>query len=750
MDNGKETLICKSSLCFYIANKEQKKLDENLINKLIINFSDLRKVLQLNIPGIITFLYFNRIYIHKILQNEEEIITINNKEYEKKLSFNFYLNLLIEEDFNTINYQYSIEFIKDIFNNYKNIKGEFELLLISKIILTLIKNYKGTDYYDDNNKEEVDELKKIEEQKKKIIENHSNIIDNINFKKIDEIYIEIIISLIKNKKFEDYDYSFNIINQLDLDNIALTPIMFDKLSDIFNCKENYITDYLIKDVKDLFDEKKILFYYFSLKYIFKNPLYIYQISFFSKTRNIILKLLKSNKIIFNKSNQNIKDKFEFVLEKLGDSIYYFQLISELDLIKLKEVLKYYKEFLFESKKEHILSIENAIINNKGVYKKYLQDYDISIKINNRAPIIKYFSKRKSNNNPTKEEELSRFIKIWNKYEKLIKIKDLNKINEDDKYILIDYFNNDTNKDIIMKIFKPEEYEFFVQDKDISTKIESKINQQNDSSVKGDSSNMVREDNKNLSINNNNISNNSIRENDEIYGEEGYRLSMLKNDGNESIFDASNNTSFNIKDIKIEKKNFYDIASYIKNIFKKYTYKIQLEKGNIIAEFSLFEYFSEIIISSEEELDYEHIKLKDNFLRLIKFVEEIKKEIKNCGIERLEIYLTFQENNFEKNSSNRYFNINCEYNIIKEGKTLNEGEKYFDNNILNTFSNEKFSHENFTKYLNILKKDNLNKTISLGGGSSLSNNMFSSSMNSQNTKEIYSNLSPNFSPECINV
>ena len=714
MNNGKEKLITRNFLCFYIANKEQKKIDEKLINKLIINYNSLKDILEIKKLGIIKFLYFNRNYIHKILIDDNEIITIKNNYYENNLSFNFYLSLLIEEDLNTINYQYSIEFIQELYNKYKKIKGKFTSLIICKIIKLLIQNYKQTDIYD-NDKEE-NELSKIEEQNEKIIQDNSNIIENIITKKIDEIYIEILINLINNKKFEDYDYSYDIINQIDLENIELTPLMYDKLYEIYNCKKDYIKDYLIIEEEDLYDEKKILFYYISLKFIFKNPLYIFQIPFLFKTRNNILKMLNSNKIIYNKINQNIKDRFEFILEKLIDSKYYFQEINEKDLIKLKVVLNYYKEFLFESKKEDILSIGNCITNKKGLYKKFLKDYYISIKINKRSSIINYFLKNKYDNNFIKEEEKAEYIKIWNDYEKCIKNKEFNKINENDKFILLDYFNNDKNKNNLMNIFKHEEYEFCFnelnkqKDEVFSTKNKSKISQQNSSIVKEDIS---AEDNNNK--------------------EEEYRLSRLINSGIQNNHEVSNNYSVHLNFNENEKKTFDDLANYIEDILKKYEHIIKLEKGNIIIdENNNYNYIIKTLEENpniEKFNDQKYAILNSNFDQLKNFIKYIEKKIiSNFELETLEIHLIFQENNFEENSNSKYKNINCEYEI-KKGMPSIIGEKLVDFDVLNDFNDEK-KFNNFNKFLDLLKNNNSKNTINLSDAkSNRSNNLFSS-INSQ--------------------
>ena len=57
-----------------------------------------------------------------------------------------------------------------------------------------------------------------------------------------------------------------------------------------------------------------------------------------------------------------------------------------------KIFEYYKEFLFESKKEEIKEIK-SLLQKKKInmnLKKYLKDYEIAKKINIRKPIINIY------------------------------------------------------------------------------------------------------------------------------------------------------------------------------------------------------------------------------------------------------------------------------------------------------------------------------------------------------------------------
>ena len=132
---------------------------------------------------------------------------------------------------------------------------------MSKIIIELIYNYKGMNDNDyDINKNEID---KMEYNNIKIIEDNIKYINNeldlnrnkiyIIKQKIDVLYKDIIKKIILKNKLEDYDYTYNIINQLDIESINITNIIFDEINILLKSNENYINRYSISKEKDLFN-----------------------------------------------------------------------------------------------------------------------------------------------------------------------------------------------------------------------------------------------------------------------------------------------------------------------------------------------------------------------------------------------------------------------------------------------------------------------------------------------------------------
>ena len=302
------------------------------IFNLFIKFEELQYFFKKD--SMAKIFYFNRKKVHEILYDKEEFIRINSNEKTISLNYLFYLVLLINDNKEIVNYKYSIDYIKDIFELIKEEKEALKKLILVKVLFELIDNYKNFDEYrEDEEEEKLNQLIKF-------CENITNDLNNIGLKKdlkdikanmIDEIYIQIIIWLIKNNKFEDDNYANNIIKNLDLESINITNLMFKKLFNFLENGENLLK-YEISKIDDLFDNKKVCFYYFLFKYILKNTLYIYQIPFLLNNKRKLLLIIKKD---FKKLNlKKIDKKLKYIIETFLDSKYYIKLIE-------KKFMKYY-------------------------------------------------------------------------------------------------------------------------------------------------------------------------------------------------------------------------------------------------------------------------------------------------------------------------------------------------------------------------------------------------------------------------
>ena len=318
-------LSLKLNICYNFTLIQTEDIN-NPITKLLSDFNEIKKILTINDPNLLKFLYFNRNKIHKILYDLEEIIDLDGLKSSFYLYLYFYLSLLIEENPDVINYKYSINFIRNL--NEEQIRENNKIIkkiILAKIIIVLISNYKQNENADededgDKNEEELNKIKKYNDD---IIHNNKKVIKIFNLeendileKDIGKIYVQIVKYLIINKKLEDIEYAYNIIEQIGLESINLTKNMYIEISKILDKKESYLNEYIITKYEDIFNSKIITFYYVLLKYILKSKYYIYDIPFLLDARNNIKKLIRNNLQSLNPSiskNEN-KEKIEYVLK----------------------------------------------------------------------------------------------------------------------------------------------------------------------------------------------------------------------------------------------------------------------------------------------------------------------------------------------------------------------------------------------------------------------------------------------------
>ena len=449
--------------------------------QLITEYSDIEKIMQLEDKFLMTkIIYFNKKNIHYLLYETENIININY--FNQKLACYFYLDLLLLENPNIINYNYSIDFIHKIVNY--GIKNNYKIKIIdciySKIIIDIIYNYKRTDVYKD---EEEEELNIMKNKAIYIIKNKSFLFKEFGLsesdilnQKIDELYANIIMGLLRNNRFQEYEYTYDIIEQLDLENIVINQYMFDKFYKIFIEEEKLYTPFFISDINNLINIKYLNFYYLLIKYILKNSIYIYQIPFLLKTRENIIKIINNiinlNQLCELKINESessiIEERRNYVIKTITDSEYYYKKylksVNDYNLKKLKQILNYYETFLSESKKSDINTLKN-IIDNQQIenYDKYLKEYETAYKMNCRKDIIFYLFDLELKNEKIEEYQLNRFVNKWNLIEEMVKNK---KYKGEYKLKLINFFNEQKNKNLILNIFNEDEIKLFIRENNI--------------------------------------------------------------------------------------------------------------------------------------------------------------------------------------------------------------------------------------------------------------------------------------------
>ena len=258
-------LNIKQSLNYCVALNQSEYIKNDPILNLFNDFEVIQTIFNINSDYInnLKILYFNKEKIENISLNINKVVEINFSENLDNLSYLFYFCLLIENSFYVVNYVYPINIIKEINEKCKIVNNsDYKKVIMAKIIIELISYYKEKDKY--NEEKEKEELDKIKSDNNIIIENNIKIYNdsilnfNINYfrdKNIEIIYKDIIILLIKLKKFEDYEYTINILTQLDMEHIPLTKLMIDELIKILDSNEEYKKNYELKEENDLFKKK---------------------------------------------------------------------------------------------------------------------------------------------------------------------------------------------------------------------------------------------------------------------------------------------------------------------------------------------------------------------------------------------------------------------------------------------------------------------------------------------------------------
>jgi len=311
------------NLFFYLNNFPEN----DWVKNQFLNSNDLETIKEFSNSNI-RALFFNKTNIDKIVYETDYSISLDKFELNSKSLYNlFYLDLLIMNNPDIINYKCSLDFIKNInsFINNDNSENLIQNIILLKVENDLIKNYRGMDeYYKDKIENELIEM---EEWIKNMIPDNLDIgiaKKDIFSEKIDIIYAHIIFNWLKLKKFEEFESK--IINQLFLENIYLTEDMLKELCQLLD-KENK-NDFIIEKLEDLSDINKINFNYILLKNILKKSFFIYHIPFLYKSRTIILNAKKDelNELLSLKKIKDsvIQERIKYIIFRLLDSEYYQQ------------------------------------------------------------------------------------------------------------------------------------------------------------------------------------------------------------------------------------------------------------------------------------------------------------------------------------------------------------------------------------------------------------------------------------------
>ena len=565
----------KLSFSFFRLEKANDIKLNNPIFKLFSNFSEIQNTAKKKVKKIMKYFYFNRNKIIKILYEQDQVINIDFDMLQKDdLSEYFYLTILIEENKNMVDFIYSFEFIEKIDNEIKENNDDILRNLIkSKIIFELLKYFNGVKNENNINKFrelETKNMNRIKEIIKKIKDSKIEINENdIKYKNLEQFYADIINNLIKSKKFEDFEYTDKIMNQIDLENINITSTIFEELYKTLNMNEDFTNNYKLTNVDDLFINKNIYFYYILFKYIFKDSLYIYQIDFLNNARkaivqNLHLKNKKLSDLVNSNKNTNInKDKILDIIKMFLDSDYYYYKYidnsiykilnnSSFKLIKNEEGIIEYTEIKFD---DYIIKYDE--LNNKNIQKnnKLKESYDKFLQLLN--DIKNELENKCKNLNALNLELMFKMEKENNsKDSNLFNLTCIYKLNDDDS-------NEFKDKDILKLKNISDSNDGFLK---LTTKISDYSKENNISELTDFSKEAIKS---NMSSNNNNKlidknHSNNFNHNLSLGSSRGTSNSTQSNKSERNI--SSNNSYklfidfIKIKEDEDNKKNIYNIIA----------------------------------------------------------------------------------------------------------------------------------------------------------------------------------------------
>ena len=668
-----ELLLYLTKQGLLIANKSFNFFqDYNLLNETLHQINDQDY-------NIFKFIYHFRNNIHALLYECDQTIKID--EFKLKFDFEelFYLDLLINENEEIINYSYDFDLLIN-FYNFIILKNEASNYFIYKIVimrafLTLIKNFCDSDNYnEDINEEKIDKIKnEVETEFNKYIDKFKevfNINEDIREMKLDNLYSKILISLIKSNKFDDYNYLYNILNEMELEKIDIGNAILIPFQETLKENNDYMKKFIIKTEEDLYKENAINFYYILLNFILKGEFFIYQISFLLETKNRIIKLIKSKKFKNNLNNKLSKEtieRFKYVLEMFAGSKYYFEQNKE-EINKLETVLKYYKLFYFETKVKDIEKIEQDI-KNQNEDSEYLKYYEEANKKANIYPIIKFIYFTFHDKEVQSEKSLNDSVGKFNTVFQLIKDRKFGKMRNKEAYS--QFFKDKTNHELLLKVFNQEDIDSFFN------------------SFKNDNKNKKEEEKKNFEENisapspiyaQTPIGEKKEESKNKIYQCYGNDIKCIKNnnDNNKNmniITSPKTNQIFFSNTNNIEDINIDNYPETVKNILKKSLIKLKTNPKNKSIEYEDNLYYGDTNI----------IMLKDTFINLINglprenalkiFFNEVEYKLKTEFNHDFTLKLDIELKNIDK------YNIEAIYTMYDPKNENVKLSSYKDENIL---------------------------------------------------------------------
>ena len=90
-------------------------------------------------------MYNNRVAVNNILYENDQMVKLQTKMFDMKLTNLIYLVMLIKYQKDLVNFAFDLDFIKKVNNKRINTKNKLTIFVLAMIIIELIIYYKNTD-----------------------------------------------------------------------------------------------------------------------------------------------------------------------------------------------------------------------------------------------------------------------------------------------------------------------------------------------------------------------------------------------------------------------------------------------------------------------------------------------------------------------------------------------------------------------------------------------------------------------------
>jgi hypothetical protein len=363
----------------------------------------------------------------------------------------------------------------------------------------------------------------------------------------------------------------------------------------------------------------------------------------------------------------------------------------------------------------------------------LNDFENAKEMNLKTPLISLFGNLNDN-----EDNIKKAVDSWKATEKMIIDKKIKKMRGDNKKKLINFFKIKSNKELLIKIFNEDCYDFFIKQNNI--KVEEDDNQNDNAPNNKENKQKGKKNNESLMEVNEIIiqsNNSSIDSNINNNQSTSLNTNKLKHEKEKEINESSKTKEEEIAELMLEhsKIKFHTNGPGDKMTFIYDEIIIVVKNNNILIDNEQLQRCEAYLSQNKKETI-----LTKNFLKLIEFKNEFEKRIKEeskCEFS-LRMELEFSRVDNEERNNNGLYDIKCIYTFFPGDN--NEMQSYKDENIL--VNKTKSSDQGFEYLLNEINNEKYQDIVNIREQKIKDTNPQNESNNSTNLDENNQKINKN--------